>query len=124
MFQVVFAVTSSTSLAAVANSELPEPEADVVTVQCANDEMQVTIEPAQSPLPPVSRSLNGPDEAGAFSGMVYPRGLSKNSSCLAEYVRQKGALHYRLPLSSCNTMSTDLVSFLNFCIEMFYNISL
>lgn len=45
-----------------------------------------------------------------FDGMVYPRGLSKNSSCLAEFRKHKGPLRYRLPLRSCNTMSTDLVS--------------
>ncbi|XP_063237137.1 cuticlin-4 [Bacillus rossius redtenbacheri] len=47
-------------------------------------------------------------KGGAFSGLVYPKGLSKNSSCLAEYVRQRSPVRYKLPLRSCNTMSTDL----------------
>lgn len=50
----------------------------------------------------------GLDANAMFDGMVYPRGLSKNSSCLAEFRKHKGPLRYRLPLRSCNTMSTDL----------------
>lgn len=51
----------------------------------------------------------GLDADALFDGMVYPRGLSKNSTCLAEFRKHKGPLRYRLPLRSCNTMSTDLV---------------
>ncbi|XP_049845301.1 cuticlin-4 isoform X1 [Schistocerca gregaria] len=45
---------------------------------------------------------------GAFNGMVYPRGLSKNSSCMAEFLQQPSPVRYKLPLRSCNTMSTEL----------------
>jgi hypothetical protein len=48
--------------------------------------------------------------SGIFNGMIYPKGLSKNSSCMAEFIHQRSPVRYRLPLRSCNTMSTDLVS--------------
>lgn len=44
-----------------------------------------------------------------FNGMIYPKGLSKNSSCMAEYT-EAGNFTYSLPLRACNTMSTDVVS--------------
>ncbi|KAK6634722.1 hypothetical protein RUM43_012124 [Polyplax serrata] len=47
-------------------------------------------------------------KSGAFNGMVYPKGLSKNSSCLAEFLHEKSPVRYRLPLRSCNTMSTEM----------------
>ncbi|KAJ8926135.1 hypothetical protein NQ315_009992 [Exocentrus adspersus] len=40
--------------------------------------------------------------------MIYPRGLSKNSSCLGEWVQRKSPIQYTLPLRGCNTMSTEL----------------
>lgn len=43
-----------------------------------------------------------------FTGMIYPRGLSKNSTCLMEFTDQKSPLQYTLPLRSCNTMSTSV----------------
>jgi len=43
-----------------------------------------------------------------FNGMIYPKGLSKNSTCMTEYIQQKGIITYSLPLRSCNTMSTDV----------------
>lgn len=46
-----------------------------------------------------------------FHGLVYPRGLSKNSSCLQEYRSQPAPITYNLPLRSCNTMPTELVSY-------------
>lgn len=42
--------------------------------------------------------------------MIYPMGLSKNSSCMTEFRQNYGPVKYRLPLRSCNTMSTQLVS--------------
>lgn len=48
---------------------------------------------------------------GQFSGMVYPKGLAKNSTCLTEYRDQEGPLRYKLPLKSCNTMPIETVSF-------------
>nr|CAD7440258.1 unnamed protein product [Timema bartmani] len=47
-------------------------------------------------------------KSGAFNGMIYPKGLSKNSSCMSEFVHQRSPVRYRLPLRSCNTMSTEL----------------
>ncbi|KAF2364902.1 Zona pellucida domain [Trinorchestia longiramus] len=48
-------------------------------------------------------------EASAkFNGMIYPKGLSKNSSCMAEFKDQINPVLYKLPLKSCNTMSTEL----------------
>lgn len=49
----------------------------------------------------------------SFNGLVYPRGLSKNSTCMAEYIQDAGTITYTLPLRSCNTMSTDVVSIPN-----------
>ncbi|XP_054713772.1 cuticlin-1-like [Uloborus diversus] len=43
-----------------------------------------------------------------FNGMIYPKGLSKNSTCMQEYNDQGPFITYTLPLRSCNTMSTDL----------------
>jgi len=43
-----------------------------------------------------------------FNGMIYPKGLSKNSTCMTEYIQQEGIVRYTLPLRSCNTMSTDV----------------
>lgn len=48
--------------------------------------------------------------SGRFNGMIYPRGLSKNSKCMGEWVQQTSPISYTLPLRGCNTMSTDLVS--------------
>jgi len=44
-----------------------------------------------------------------FNGMIYPKGLSKNSTCMTEYIQQEGIITYTLPLRSCNTMSTDVL---------------
>ncbi|XP_069692628.1 cuticlin-6 [Periplaneta americana] len=63
-----------------------------VRVDCNSDEIWVAVR----------------TRSGAFDGMIYPKGLSKNSSCMAEFVRQRGPVRYRLPLRSCNTMSTEL----------------
>lgn len=43
-----------------------------------------------------------------FHGLVYPRGLSKNSSCLQEFQNQPTPIIYHLPLRSCNTMPSEL----------------
>ncbi|UYV71210.1 hypothetical protein LAZ67_8002193 [Cordylochernes scorpioides] len=39
--------------------------------------------------------------------MVYPQGLAKNSTCMAEYDHLGSGIVYTLPLRSCNTMSHD-----------------
>ncbi|KAH7642930.1 zona pellucida-like domain containing protein 10 [Dermatophagoides farinae] len=42
-----------------------------------------------------------------FNGMIYPKGLSKNSSCMHEYY-DVNEFNYTLPLRACNTMSMDV----------------
>ncbi|XP_030383657.1 uncharacterized protein LOC115631127 isoform X1 [Scaptodrosophila lebanonensis] len=67
-----------------------------VRVKCLSGSMLITIKDA-----PVNH------ETGLFSGMIYPKGLSKNSTCLSEYRDHVGALRYKLPLRSCNTMPKE-----------------
>lgn len=43
-----------------------------------------------------------------FNGMIYPKGLSKNSTCMTEFINKEGKIEYTMPLRSCNTMSTDV----------------
>ncbi|KAL1132322.1 hypothetical protein AAG570_010278 [Ranatra chinensis] len=45
---------------------------------------------------------------GMFDGMIYPRGLGRNSSCMTQYRHQRGPVTYQLPLSACNTMSSTM----------------
>ncbi|CAG5092139.1 Similar to cut-1: Cuticlin-1 (Caenorhabditis elegans) [Cotesia congregata] len=67
--------------------------ASTVRIECASESIIVHI------------STEGNTD---FHGLVYPRGLSKNSSCLQEYKSQPAPITYRLPLRSCNTMPTEL----------------
>ncbi|XP_015522645.1 cuticlin-1 [Neodiprion pinetum] len=67
--------------------------ASTVQIECASESIIVHI------------STEG---NSAFHGLVYPRGLSKNSSCLQEYRSQPAPITYTLPLRSCNTMPTEL----------------
>lgn len=69
--------------------------ASTVQIECASESIIVHI------------STEGNTD---FHGLVYPRGLSKNSSCLQEYRSQRTPITYNLPLRSCNTMPTELVS--------------
>lgn len=46
---------------------------------------------------------------GSFNGMIYPKGLSTNSTCMVEY-KHVDSVTYLLPLRACNTMSADVVS--------------
>lgn len=69
--------------------------ANTVQIECASESIIVHI------------STEGNTD---FYGLVYPRGLSKNSSCLQEYRSQPTPITYNLPLRSCNTMPTELVS--------------
>lgn len=79
-------------------AQLPAPisttldVADDINIDCNSNEINVEI---------VTKS-------GAFNGMIYPKGLSKNSSCLTEYFQEKTPIHYKLPLRSCNTMNTEM----------------
>eukprot|EP00096_Caligus_rogercresseyi_P003276 TRINITY_DN1602_c0_g1_i1.p1 TRINITY_DN1602_c0_g1~~TRINITY_DN1602_c0_g1_i1.p1 ORF type:complete len:443 (+),score=59.42 TRINITY_DN1602_c0_g1_i1:488-1816(+) len=45
-----------------------------------------------------------------FNGMIYPKGLTKNSSCMMEYIELEGIVTYKIPLHSCNTMNIDVNS--------------
>lgn len=67
--------------------------ASTVQIECASESIIVHI------------STEGNTD---FHGLVYPRGLSKNSSCLQEYRSQPAPITYNLPLRSCNTMPTEL----------------
>lgn len=71
----------------------PEIASDV-RVECNSDDILVSVS----------------TRSGRFNGMIYPRGLSKNSSCLGEWIQTDGPVKYTLPLRGCNTMSTELVS--------------
>jgi len=62
---------------------------DVIQIECNSNNIMVT--------------LNSPN----FNGMIYPKGLSKNSSCMVEYTHVD-SVTYLLPLRSCNTMSADV----------------
>ncbi|EEC06231.1 cuticlin, putative, partial [Ixodes scapularis] len=62
-----------------------------VNIECNSNNIQVT--------------LDAPND---FNGMIYPKGLSKNSTCMAEYTNVRDKIVYTLPLRSCNTMSTDV----------------
>lgn len=64
-----------------------------ILIECNNKEIVVTID----------------TKSKSFTGIVYPKGLSKNSSCMAEFNYEKSPVVYKLPLRSCNTMSTYLV---------------
>ncbi|KAM7344684.1 zona pellucida domain-containing protein piopio isoform 1-T2 [Cochliomyia hominivorax] len=67
-----------------------------VRIKCLSGSMLITIKDA-----PVNHENN------LFSGMIYPKGLSKNSTCLTEYRDHDGPLRYKLPLRSCNTMPQE-----------------
>ena len=46
-----------------------------------------------------------------FNGLIYPKGLSKNSTCMTEYKQTDGLdVKYLLPLRSCNTMNVEVVN--------------
>ena len=85
---------------------------DSVNVDCHQQEMLVTL----STLVP-------------FHGMVYPRGLTKKSPCMAEFDVQLGdRFTYRVPLRSCNTMFVDTVcrslsnnNYIFYCLLLYTN---
>lgn len=63
-----------------------------VKVNCRSESMSITVE---SP-------------AGIFDGMIYPRGLGRNTSCMSLYTQASSPISYNLPLSACNTMSSNM----------------
>ena len=62
-----------------------------IQIECNSDNIVVTLTTNQG-----------------FNGMIYPKGLSKNSSCMMEYHQLSSNITYYLPLRSCNTMSSDV----------------
>lgn len=62
-----------------------------MNIECNSNNIQVTLEATHD-----------------FNGMIYPKGLSKNSTCMAEYSNVRDKIVYTLPLRSCNTMSTEV----------------
>ncbi|CAH1108524.1 unnamed protein product [Psylliodes chrysocephalus] len=90
---ILLILTISTAMSANLPSSTSTPEvASDVRVQCNNDEIVVSIATS----------------SGKFNGMIYPRGLSKNSTCLGEWIQKKAPVEYTLPLRGCNTMSTEM----------------
>ncbi|XP_037295997.1 uncharacterized protein LOC119189695 [Manduca sexta] len=97
---------SSTTVATVTETDVSEwpgslAPLDTISVACERDNMHVTVSLARAH----ENSIYD-----TFNGIVYPAGLGSNSSCLREYVSERGDLQYTLPLKGCNTMSTDNVS--------------
>lgn len=62
-----------------------------VIIHCHSNNIQVTVATASN-----------------FNGMIYPKGLSKNSTCMSEFSTAGNQITYTLPLHACNTMSTDV----------------
>lgn len=48
------------------------------------------------------------DISTPFEGLIYPKGLPKNSSCMTQYASNDNHLTYSMPLWACNTMSSDV----------------
>ncbi|GAB6027575.1 hypothetical protein CHUAL_001814 [Chamberlinius hualienensis] len=64
---------------------------DNVHVTCDRDHILVTL-----------------DVSTPFEGLIYPKGLPKNSSCMTQYASSDNRLKYSMPLWACNTMSNDV----------------
>jgi hypothetical protein len=92
---MLIALTASAQLPPVKRQATIMYKEPSVQIQCASGAMLITIKNAPA------------NYDGVFSGMVYPKGLSKNSTCLTEYRSHKGPLKYKLPLRSCNTMPQE-----------------
>lgn len=96
----IASLTYSAQLPSTPDEQSPQQTASIkeptVRIQCLSGSMLITVKDA----PPSH-------DNGMFSGMIYPKGLSKNSSCLTEYRNHDGPLKYKLPLRSCNTMPQE-----------------
>jgi len=85
----------------------------VVATSVALGRAQNALQTAKSPVTEVGIQCNSLDiivtisTSNTFNGMIYPKGLSKNSSCMSEYTAQGSPVQYRLPLRGCNTMSLE-----------------
>ncbi len=77
----------------VGNAEIFVEVVSDVKTSCKFDKIELSIR------------MNGT----TFSGMIYPKGLSRNSSCMMEYVHHGERVEYSVPLQSCNTLSADVV---------------
>lgn len=80
-----------------------EPKHESVTnvrVKCNSEDITITVTT-------VGDKFNGIDR---FNGMIYPKGLSKNSTCMTPYIQANSTVDYVLPLRSCNTMNTDVAN--------------
>ncbi|KAK9886259.1 hypothetical protein WA026_015770 [Henosepilachna vigintioctopunctata] len=96
-YLVIFVLLAFASILLVKAANLPPtpntPEVPTdVSVNCNSDQIEVKIN----------------TRSGRFNGMIYPRGLSKNSTCMGEWVQRPAPIRYTLPLRGCNTMSTEL----------------
>ncbi|CAH0550402.1 unnamed protein product [Brassicogethes aeneus] len=91
MLMIFFQNTAKAANIPPVTTSAPEVASDV-RVECNSDEILVSIS----------------TRSGRFNGMIYPRGLSKNSTCMGEWVQRASPVQYALPLRGCNTMSTEL----------------
>jgi len=89
LFLVFLSVSTSTITGQTLIARSDHSASDVVQIECNSNNILVTL-----------NSKN-------FNGMIYPKGLSKNSSCMVEY-SQVDSVTYVLPLRSCNTMSAEV----------------
>ncbi|XP_055607930.1 uncharacterized protein LOC129755451 [Uranotaenia lowii] len=94
-FLTIATFTRTAQIPSIKRSATIFTKEPTVRIQCMSGSMLITIKDAPA-------NLNG-----QFSGMVYPKGLAKNSTCLTEYRDQEGPLRYKLPLKSCNTMPLE-----------------
>ncbi|XP_030562102.1 uncharacterized protein LOC115763583 [Drosophila novamexicana] len=95
------------------NAAIAAAEAEAAAQDATPSGKQATIEPSvrvkclSGSMLIVIKDAPPNHETGLFSGMIYPKGLSKNSTCLSEYRDHNGPLRYKLPLRSCNTMPKE-----------------
>jgi hypothetical protein len=98
LFRYLFSSSSATDEPSSDASLAPLPD---MRIDCLASSIAVTLLPNQQ----------------HFAGLIYPKGLATNSSCMIEYdllPSSNSNLTYHLPLRSCNTMSNDLVRLLLF----------
>jgi len=82
---------STTAYPVISPTTTKDGLVDSFSVECNHQEMVVTLSTMVS-----------------FHGMVYPRGLTKQSPCMNEFDVPVGKdFVYRVPMRSCNTMLTD-----------------
>jgi hypothetical protein len=82
-----------------------KPRSQIVLEEEANEELIDRIQSVEIKCATNEIKVKIPTPVPHFNGMVYPQGLSKNSSCLKEYDSSGDYIEYALPLRSCNTMT-------------------